>query len=126
MMLHLIYIFLGGGIGAVLRYGATQAAVAKLGSALPGTLVVNVLGCLAMGAALGYMQLRPAWVSEEVRLFITTGLLGALTTFSTLNMELFNLLRAGRLGCALAYLGLSLLLGMLATAGGYACMARLR
>lgn len=110
----------------MLRYAASQAAVSKFGSALPGTLVVNVLGCLAMGAALGYMQLRPGWVSEELRLFITTGLLGALTTFSTLNMELFNLLRAGRLGCALAYLALSLLLGMLATAGGYACMARFR
>lgn len=117
--MHLIYIFIGGGIGAVLRYGASALASRWLGSAMPGTLAVNVLGCLAIGAVCGMTQSRLGCLSEETRLFITAGFLGALTTFSTLNLELFNLLKAGRISCALVYLALSCILGLLATAAGY-------
>lgn len=118
-MLQIFSIFIGGGIGAVLRYGAALLAGRCFGTALPGTLAVNVLGCLVMGALCGLAQSRVGCLSEEARLFLTTGLLGALTTFSTLNMELFALLRSGRLTCALVYLGVSLSLGLLATAAGY-------
>ena len=117
-MMQLLYIFLGGGMGALLRYGATVLAGRWCGSALPGTLAVNVLGCLAIGVVLGMVQSRSGCISDELRLFLTTGLLGALTTFSTFNWELLDLFRSGRPGCALAYLALSLILGLLATAGG--------
>lgn len=114
-----LYVFIGGGLGAVMRYGASMLAMRWLGSAVPGTLAVNVLGCLAMGAVMGIVQSRIGYLSEEMRLFICSGLLGALTTFSTLNFELFALLRTGRIACGLSYLALSCILGLLATGIGY-------
>lgn len=118
-MCQLLYIFIGGGIGALLRYGASQATVRWWGSALPGTLAVNIVGCAALGLVWGLVQSRAGCMSAELRLFLSTGLLGALTTFSTFNWEIFNLLKAGRAGCALAYLALSLVLGLAATASGF-------
>ena len=118
-MKQLLCIFIGGGLGAALRYGATLLAPRWAASPLPGTFVVNIVGCLALGAVLGYTQSRPGCLSEELRLFISVGVLGALTTFSTLNAELFTLLKSGRMGWALAYLALSCLCGLLCTAAGY-------
>lgn len=117
--MQLLYIFLGGGLGALLRYGAALAAGSRCGSALPGTLAVNVLGSLVLGFVFGLVQHRPGCVSEELRLFISTGLLGALTTFSTLNWEVFSLLKSGRAACGLSYLALSCVLGLASAAGGY-------
>lgn len=122
-MFKLLSLFLGGGMGATLRYAATCISHRLWGSGLPGTLTVNVLGCLAIGAVYGLTQSRLGGISEEARLFIVTGLLGALTTFSTFNLELFTLLKAGRVGCALAYLALSCIFGLLSTVAGY-CWAR--
>ncbi|MCH5284223.1 MAG: CrcB family protein [Akkermansiaceae bacterium] len=119
-MKQFLFVMLGGSIGAALRYGASLCASRWLGSALPGTLAVNTLGCLALGAVCALTQERlGCGLSEEARLFLSAGLLGALTTFSTLNLEAFTLFKSGRLGCALAYLSLSFLLGLLATAAGY-------
>ena len=109
----------------MLRYGAALLAGRWVGSALPGTFVVNVVGCLLLGAVFGIAQTRIGCLSEEARLFLAVGFLGALTTFSTFNWELVSLLRSGRWGCALVYLLLSCALGLLATAGGYA-LTRLR
>ena len=117
--MQLLYIFLGGGLGALLRHGAALAAGSRFGSALPGTLAVNLLGSILLGFIFGLVQHRPGCISEELRLFISTGLLGALTTFSTLNWEVFSLLKSGRAACALTYLALSCALGLLSAAGGY-------
>lgn len=103
----------------MLRYGASLAAGRWLGSALPGTFVVNIVGCLALGAIYSLAEQRSGCLSEELRLFISVGLLGALTTFSTLNWELFTLIKSGRMACALVYVGLSVVVGLLATAAGY-------
>ena len=120
MWLKLLVIFLGGGIGALLRYGAGQLAARCWGSGIPGTFAVNMIGCLALGALYGALQGRLLiCLSEEARLFTAVGLLGALTTFSTLNWEIFNLLRTGRFAWAAAYLLLSAALGLLCTCAGY-------
>ena len=120
MFWKLIAVFMGGGVGALLRYGGSLLSGRCWGSGMPGTFVVNMLGCLALGALYGAVQGRLApSLSEEVRLFIAVGVLGALTTFSTLNWEIFALLRAGRFAWAAAYLLLSAALGLLCTCAGY-------
>lgn len=120
MYWNLIAIFVGGGIGALLRYGVSLLSTRCLGCGVPGTFAVNMLGCLALGALYGVAQgrLLPG-LGVELRLFLGVGLLGALTTFSTLQWELLELLRAERWGWALGYMALSMLCGMLCTCAGY-------
>ena len=118
-MLKLIVIFAGGGLGAWLRYAAGLLAGRAFGSAIPGTFAVNALGCLVIGAVCGLVQIKTTLLSEELRLFITVGLLGALTTFSTFNLEVFNLLKAGRFLGGAGYMLLSCAIGLLCTCLGY-------
>ena len=80
-------VFVGGGIGAALRHGVNRAAFSLLGAGFPyGTLFVNVLGGLLMGALAEFFLAR-AGLSEGSKLFLTTGLLGGFTTFSAFSVE---------------------------------------
>ena len=120
MWWKIIIVFIGGGIGATLRYGATLLATRCGGEGIAGTLAVNTLGCLALGALYGGMQGRTvACLGEDARLFIAVGFLGALTTFSTFNWEIISLLRVGRYGWGAAYFALSMALGLLCSSLGY-------
>lgn len=119
-LLNLTAIFIGGGLGAWLRYGAGLFATRIFGSAIPGTFAVNSLGCLAIGAVCGLLHGKPLFLShEQLRLFISVGLLGALTTFSTFNLEVFSLLKSGRIFCGLGYMLLSCSVGLLCTCVGF-------
>jgi CrcB protein len=97
----ILAIALGAALGAVLRW-ALSVQLNGLFPALPaGTLVANLLGGYLIGVAMAYFaahpDLPPAW-----RLFIVTGFLGGLTTFSTFSAEVVTQLTEGRLGWALA------------------------
>ena len=86
-MASYLIVFLGGGIGAAMRHGVNRASLAYFGPAFPyGTLIVNVVGGLLMGA-LAELFLIKAGVSQEVRLFLTTGILGGFTTFSAFSLD---------------------------------------
>jgi len=94
-MMQLISIAIGGAVGALCRYGMSNGIYAMLGRGFPyGTLSVNLLGSIIMGAAY-VMMLERMDVSPEWRAGITIGLLGAFTTFSTFSIETLNLLDAG-------------------------------
>ena len=83
-------------MGALARYGLSIGVVAAFGSRFPlGTLVANVAGSFAMGWLFALFSERVD-VSPEIRLMVTTGLLGAFTTFSTFSVETLALLQAGR------------------------------
>ncbi|GAB4431957.1 MAG: fluoride efflux transporter CrcB [Chloroflexi bacterium OHK40] len=113
-MLNILAVALGAAIGANLRYGLAAWAAQRLGTAWPyGTFLINVLGCLAIGALLTLAATRMP-LSEPVRLLLVTGLLGGFTTFSTFGYEAFSLISAGNwLGAGL-YLGASVVVGLLA------------
>jgi CrcB protein len=82
-----ILVFLGGGIGAALRHGVNRAALTYLGASFPyGTLIVNVAGGLLMGL-LAELFLIKGGGSQELRLFLTTGILGGFTTFSAFSLD---------------------------------------
>jgi len=124
---QLLWIAIGGGLGSVLRYLlSTSTQRATGGGPFPiGTLLVNVLGCLAMGALCAAFA-GPGRVREETRLFVLVGVLGGFTTFSTFAWDTFGLLEGGDRGRALANLLLSNGLGLAAVWLGYRLVSELR
>jgi fluoride exporter len=106
-------IFFGGALGALLRAGLGEAFPAG-GADWPwATFLVNVTGAALLGywfTALPHTQYR--------RPLLTTGFCGALTTFSTVQLELLEMLDAGRLGLASLYLAVSVAAGLLAAQVG--------
>jgi CrcB protein len=115
----LLYVALGGALGAVARYGVGGWIQDRAGFGFPwGTLVVNVLGALLIGFALRYLE--AVRLSPEVRALIIIGGLGAFTTFSTFSYETVALLEDGEWLRAGAYAVGSLALGLVAVYAGLA------
>jgi len=113
-----ISIALGGAVGALARYGVSRW-VARAGGwpLFSGTLVANVAGCFVLGVVLTLVTERDAF-SSSVRDFLTVGLLGSFTTFSTFGWETCELVRSGEWRLAAAYAALNLFVGLAAVAGG--------
>ncbi|UJF20942.1 fluoride efflux transporter CrcB [Shewanella sp. OMA3-2] len=93
-MTNILFVALGGSIGAVLRYLISIFMIQVFGSSFPfGTLLVNVLGSFLMGIVYALGQL--SHLSPEVKSLVGVGLLGALTTFSTFSVETLLLMQQG-------------------------------
>ena len=102
-MLYLI-VFLGAGIGGAMRHGVNVAATRLFGYGFPfGTFIVNVAGSFAMGLFAGYFAYR-AGVPQHWRLFLTTGILGGFTTFSTFSLDAALLVERHSYGMAAGYM----------------------
>ena len=107
-MIYLI-VFAGAGIGGALRLGANEAALKMLRSGLPAaTLFVNVAGSLAMGVLAGYFASRTG-ISQPLRLFLTTGILGGFTTFSAFSLDTALLIQRQAYWSAAGYAAASVL-----------------
>ena len=115
-----LLVFLGAGLGGVLRHGVNLAAVRAFGLAFPwGTLAVNVAGSLLMGLLAGVLAWRAgAGWTEPARLLIATGLLGGFTTFSAFSLDAALLWERGEAGLAAIYVAASVILSLLALAAG--------
>lgn len=114
-----LLVFVGGGLGAVLRHGVYRLAFAIWGAGFPaGTMIVNVVGSLAMGVLVGLIAAHPG-ITQPARLFLTTGLLGGFTTFSAFSLDALTLYERGQTGLALAYVAASVLLSLGAIAAGF-------
>ena len=84
---NLLIVGCGGFLGAVTRYGLSGLVHRYYGGGFPlGTLAVNVLGCLLLGAIMALVQDRQLF-APNMRIFVTIGILGAFTTFSTFGYE---------------------------------------
>ncbi len=82
-----VIVFLGGGLGAAVRHGVNLAAARLVGTGFPyGTLFINVAGSLLMGLTVEYVALKGG-IPQRWVLFLTTGILGGFTTFSTFSLE---------------------------------------
>lgn len=109
----------GAAIGALLRW-ALGLRLNHLLPALPlGTLAANLLGGYAIGLVLGWLAQHPEW-PPQLRLFLVTGLLGGLTTFSTYSAEVVAHLEAGRFASGLLVAGSHLVGSLLLTLLGLA------
>ena len=87
---------MGAALGALLRWQLAVWLNASFPALPPGTLLANVMGGYLVGLAVAFFANQPDW-SPAWRLFVITGFLGGLTTFSTFSAEVVQLLQAGRL-----------------------------
>lgn len=105
-MLKLLAIFTGGGIGAVLRF-LVGIFCKNLNLSLPiATFTVNIIGSFIIGFVLAYSVIKPDF-SPTVKLFLTVGFCGGLTTFSTFSAECLDYLANGKITEFLVYTILS-------------------
>jgi CrcB protein len=113
-----LIVFFGGGLGAALRHGMNIIAARAFGTAFPyGTLIINILGSLAMGLIAEYFALK-AGLPQRMRLFLTTGILGGFTTFSAFSLEAALLYERGAMIGAAVYIVASVVLAIAALFAG--------
>lgn len=118
-MISLSLVMLGGALGAAARYLVGQAMSGWLGPNYPwGTLAVNLIGGLAMGALVGMLARMTS--GEQARLFLAVGVLGGFTTFSAFSLELVTMLERGAMLTALGYALASVIGAVIALFAGLA------
>ncbi|MCO5787587.1 fluoride efflux transporter CrcB [Pseudomonas sp. G11-1] len=118
MIQSLLAIALGGALGAMARFGLGQGVATLWPGAFPlGTLLINLLGCLAIGVLYGAWLNRPE-LSPLLQQGLMIGFLGAFTTFSTFSLDAWRLLETGQSLLALGYVLLSVCLCLIATWAG--------
>jgi len=108
-----IYVGIGGCIGAMTRYLITMQSSKLFNSSIPlGTLIANVIGGFLIGVIME-ISMSTELISPNLKLFLTTGIMGGLTTFSTFSYETISLLGDGKylLGIGNIILNLTLSLG---------------
>jgi CrcB protein len=110
-MQAIFWVFLGGGLGSLARFGVARGLHAWSPQFPYATLLANAISCILLGFLMG--QTLRGQVSEESQWLLMTGFCGGFSTFSTFSGESFSLLQSGHYGLALLNLGGSLLLGLI-------------
>ena len=114
MMVKLAIIGMGGFLGAICRYALAGLAHRIWSTTFPiGTLIVNVIGCFILGGIMYVVQTHGA-LSPNTRLFLTIGMLGAFTTFSTFGYETIALINSREFMYAMWNVVGNLMLGLVA------------
>lgn len=120
-MQPIIFVALGGALGSAARYAVSQFISGHTASTFPfSTMAVNIAGCLLIGLVYG-LSARHGFLSDNMKLLLTTGFCGGFTTFSTFVNENMTLMRTGQALSLALYAGGSLALGLAAAAIGYKC-----
>ena len=114
-----VWVMVAGGLGSGARYLVGQWAGQAFGVSFPyGTLIVNLVGCLVLGAVV-QLSASGSW-SPELRTAIAAGFLGGFTTYSSFNQETIALLSGGAAGVAGAYVAITIAGGIAAGSLGLA------
>ena len=115
-MKNLVYIFIGGGLGSVLRFAvSTYSQKFYTFKSFPiGTFAVNMLGCLLMGVLISLL----ARADSSVKYLLITGFCGGFTTFSAFSAENVSLWQNGNYFILLSYILLSVFIGIAAVYAG--------
>jgi fluoride exporter len=109
-----LWIAVGGALGSLARFWVGSTVAGRLGTKFPyGTFVINITACVIIGFSLAFLErhseLSPAW-----RFLVPVGFVGAYSTFSTFEWETFANLTGGAIVIASLYVGLSVVLGLVA------------
>ena len=111
-MVYILAVAVGGALGAVLRYLVVigMSNISFIG--IPtGVLSCNILGSFLLGILISWSMKDPL-ISENLRIFLQVGILGAFTTFSTFALEVFNMTEKGDYTIAMIYVVLSVILSI--------------
>jgi fluoride exporter len=113
-----LYVALGGALGSLARFWVGSTIGGRLGTRFPyGTIVINISACIIIGFVLTILgsrtEVNPAW-----RFLIPIGFVGAYSTFSTFEWEIFTNLQTGAFFISVTYVVLSLVLGLAGVWGG--------
>ena len=119
MLKNLLIVAIGGGVGSALRYLLQETLHKQIDNFEPyGTFVVNILGCLLLGLLAGYAE-QEKIINSSLNLLLISGFCGGFTTFSTFALQGNTLFISSKPVQAILYIGLSVVVGLLATYFGY-------
>ena len=110
-MLNILAVGAGGFLGAACRYMIGLIPVSETAIFPIKTFIINIIGCVVIGV-LAVVATKNVAMSPQMMLFLKVGLCGGFTTFSTFALETADLMKAGHMGVALAYVLLSVLVGV--------------
>ncbi len=110
-MINTLLVGLGGAIGAMARYGIALLPLKEPYAFPLKTFIVNIIGCFAIGCIVA-LSIRTQNLSPRAILFLKTGICGGFTTYSTFALETTNLFKTDNYGIAIAYVVLSLVIGI--------------
>lgn len=117
-----LWIGLGGAIGSILRYLISQALQGSTGLFPIGTMTVNVIGSLILGALFAMQENSGDAFKQSMWLFLTVGICGGFTTFSTFGLETYLLWKEKHVVEAMLYMLSSMIVAPASIASGYAIM----
>ena len=110
-MLNIFAVGAGGFVGSVCRYLLGLIPVSEMTVFPVKTFMINITGCILIGI-LAVTASKSVEMSPQMMLFLKVGLCGGFTTFSTFALETADLMKAGHMGTAFAYVALSVLVGV--------------
>jgi len=122
----ILWIALGGAIGSVFRYGIGIALQGLTGLFPIGTMSVNILGSILLGALFAYQEGMQKPISDEIWVFLSIGLCGGFTTFSTFGLETYLLWKEKHVVEAALYMISSMIAAPASIAIGYAISKMLK
>lgn len=118
-MRDFLIVMLGSAFGGGMRFLVSKVMTLLVATPFPvGTFTVNIVGCFLIGV-FSAMPSTHSWLTPQMRLLLTTGFCGGFTTFSTFMKESDSLITSHLPVTLMAYLALSIVLGMLAVWAGY-------
>lgn len=125
MFLPIAAVAIGGALGSLLRWLLGMQLNALVPDLPLGTLAANLIAGYVIGVAIAFFARYPG-VAVEWRLFVITGLMGGLSTFSTFSAEATSLIQQGRIGWAVAHISIHLFGSLAMTMLGIATIAWLK
>lgn len=112
--MEFLLVFIGSGIGGALRHGVNVLSLSFFGMSFPyGTLFINIVGSALMGVIIGLFA-GSHLAGQEMRLFLTTGVLGGFTTFSAFSLEVVTLWERGQHMASIGYVLASIIISIIA------------